>query len=279
MSRSDVSTTSSREEPGPDGWMVTGSAVRIGCPHVGRHLGPALHLQPLLVLPVLRQVEGHRGLPGQAPHDRIGPVPGHQVAPVLLHPLHAHQRQVVAPAGHDARDQPAPDEVVQSQIGVVEVGRLDRVERLVPRVARLVHLARVAPPHVRVEAGDRLYHGEALTDAVGCQRLEVPRPSKPLAQAHPPGVGEPEEGCAVRVLEVPPALADTERPMEHQRVPATVRHHLDRSLPAVEVGVRWVGAFGGATCECPPWARRTGRARCSPPTRRPVPGAPRRPGR
>ena len=172
---------------------------------------------------------------------------------MLLHPLHAHQGQVVAPAGHDARDQPAPDEVVQSQIGVVEVAGVDGVEPLVPRVARLVDLARVAPAHVRVESGDRLYHGEPLANAVGCQRLELAGPRQPLAQAHPPGVGEPEEGRVVLVLEVPPALADPERPVEHERVAAPVRRHLDCPLSAVEAGIGRIGAFGAPPVSAQLW--------------------------
>ena len=98
---------------------------------------------------------------------------------------------------------PLLTKVVHPQVGVVEVAGVDGNEPVIPRVAGLVHLPRIAPAHVRVESGDRLYHRKPLADAVGRQRLELPRPLEPLAQAHPPGVGEPEEGRAVDVLEVP----------------------------------------------------------------------------
>ena len=63
-------------------------------------------------------------------------------------------------------------------------------------------LPRGSKAHVRVKARHDLDDREALRDAVRDQLLEVARPRQALAQAEPPSVTEPEEGCAIGVLQI-----------------------------------------------------------------------------
>ena len=94
------------------------------------------------------------------------------------------------------------DQILNPQIGRIEVPRIDAGVVRLPGEPRFVRASRVKRRHVGIEPGDNLDYREALPDAVGHQRLKVLRPAQAAAQSHPPGVPQPEERLPVLVLEV-----------------------------------------------------------------------------
>ena len=125
-----------------------------------------------------------------------------------------------------------------------EVGRVDPAEILRPRETGLVHAALVVPVHVGVEPSDDLDDRKALGDPVGGQLLEIGGPAQPLGEAHPPGVGQPEERRAVRMFQVAAIGGHAQEAAAQQRVVAGVARDHERAGLPVQVGVARVRADG-----------------------------------
>jgi hypothetical protein len=123
---------------------------------------------------------------------------------VTLHFGDAHPLKEVSPAANDTRGHAPADQVLDAEVGHIEVRGVDARVIPFPRKASFVSAAGVESRHIGVEAGDDLNHGEAFSGAVGGELLEVSGPLESLAEAHPPGIGEPEERGTVSVLEVTP---------------------------------------------------------------------------
>ena len=162
---------------------------------------------------------------------------------MLLHPLDAGPRQVITPrtddAGHDAH----VDQVLHPAIGRVEVlGPHARVIRL-PRKAGFVAAALVEGRHVGIQPGHDLHDVESLLAPVGGERLKFIRPNDPLAQAHPPGIGQPQKGRAVGMFQMPPVGRDAQRPVAEQRIVAVVGGDFETADGAVQARVGGVGAL------------------------------------
>jgi hypothetical protein len=84
----------------------------------------------------------------------------------------------------------------------IEVGGINGAVVTLPRITRFISAALVVGLHVRIEASHDLDDGEALTHTIRRQRLKAIRPRQPFAQAHPPGVAQPEKRRAVSVFEM-----------------------------------------------------------------------------
>jgi len=97
--------------------------------------------------------------------------------------------------------------------------------------------------HVGIEARDDLNDVEAFKLPVRGELLKIFGPTKSMAEAHPPGVAEPEEGGAVGILEMAVIGSDLDEAVLVERMIACVGLELDGALGIVEVGVRAVGAF------------------------------------
>ena len=222
------------------------------------------HPGAVQVAPQLRRVERHERLAGDAPDHRVGAVAGDQGAPVPAQHLGAGELHEVAPGADDGRHHAQLDHVLDPPVGGVEPGGIQRREVPAPGKAGLVGAARVERRHVRVESGDQQRHGEALAGPVGGQPLEVLRPAQTPHQAHPPGVGQPQERRPVRVLQVPGAGRNAaERPVPVERVVLIgSRLDLDDAGAAVQRRVARVRAAGD---EPVPAHRRRGIAHAPPP--------------
>ena len=163
---------------------------------------------------------------------------------MLFDRVDAVQLEVVAPAADDARHQADVDEILDAPVGEVEVGGVDPREVLVPRESGLVGGARFEAQHIGIQSGDDLDDVEAFFDAIQRERLEVTGPVQALAEAHPPGVGQPEEGRAVGELEVALVVGDAHRAVLQQRIRAAIGRDLECAVQAVQVGIAVVGADG-----------------------------------
>ena len=110
--------------------------------------------------------------------------------------------------GHEA----LIDQVQETLVGFVEVFGPDAGVVLFPREARLVGPSRVEGRHVGVQPGDDLDHVEAFGLPIGGKLLKLRGPMEPLAEPHPPGIGQPEKRRAVQVLEMPAGRRRREGP-------------------------------------------------------------------
>src|SRR5260221_14553204 len=99
--------------------------VPIGCSHVARDFGPAMLLGLGILLLSLREVEGHRALPRQAPNGRKRSPPRDQVTPMLFHLTHPHLGQKITPTSDNARDEAMVGQVLDTNVGRVEIGGVD----------------------------------------------------------------------------------------------------------------------------------------------------------
>ena len=131
-----------------------------------------------------------------------------------------------------------------AQVGVVEVGGVDAGELAVPGETGFVGAALVERFHVGVESGDDLDHAEALGRAVSRQLLEIFRPAQAFAEAHPPGVAQPEKGCAVRVFEAAATAGNAQRPVLEQGVIAFIGRDFERAGLVMQAAVAAVRADG-----------------------------------
>ena len=190
----------------------------IDAAHVPAQLGPAPLLEGRVLGFRLREVIRHGTFAGQAPDHGIGSPAGDQVPPVLLQFGHAHPGQEIAPTGDDARRQAMLDQILNPQIGRIEVPRIDAGVVRLPGEPRFVRAARVKRRHVGIESCDNLDYREALVHAVGHQGLKVFRPAQAATQAHPPGVRQPEKRLTVLVLEVQPIARYAHRAVSTERV-------------------------------------------------------------
>src|SRR5690349_19158297 len=129
---------------------------------------------------------------------------------------------MVSPGADDARDDPLIGEVLQALIRFVEVGRSYLPVILLPRKARLVAAALIESAHVGIQPGHDLHDIEAFILAVGSESFEFLRPVQALAQAHPPGVAQPEERRAVEMLEMPTIGRDANRAVPVERIAACI---------------------------------------------------------
>ena len=175
---------------------------RIDAAHVPAELSPTTLLKRRVFGFRFREVIRHGAFPCQAPDDRIGSPTGYEIPPVLLQFRHAHPGQEIAPTADDARRQAMLDQILNSQIGRVEVPGIDAGVVRLPGEPGFVRAARVKRRHVGIESCDNLDYREALVHAVGHQRLKVFRPAQAATQSHPPGVRQPEKRLTVLVLEV-----------------------------------------------------------------------------
>jgi hypothetical protein len=100
-----------------------------------------------------------------------------------------------------------------TQVGHIEVGRVDPSEALFPGEACFVASAVVERLHVWIETRDDLDDGEALGDSVSSELLKLVRPVQPATKTHPPGIAEPEKGRAVAMLKMAAVSGNAQRPM------------------------------------------------------------------
>ena len=251
---------------GADAGRVDGQRppVAVGAPDEARQLRPGgapAGRQPTLAAPHrllhLRElgtaVERHQRLAAHAPHHRVRPPAGNEIAPMRLQRRHAGDLEVVAPETDHARHDAVLDQVADAPVGGVEVGGLDGGEVAPPREAAVTLPPLVEWLHVGVQAGDELHHVEPLGRAVRGQGVELLGPAQAPAQPHPPGIGEPQEGRAVGVLQVAAAGGDPDRPMAQQWVRYVGRlGHVQLAGSAVEPAVAGIGTAAADNVTAPP---------------------------
>jgi len=230
---------------------VTGlEHVQIKDPFIG-HLFPArlvgVHGGRAVERIGLSDVAGHLGpfrptrFPANDPDRGIGAVARDQVPPVPLEapdPSHLHGVAVRStPAADNRRHQARIDQVLESAVGVLEVGGVHPGE--VPgqvRLAAFVLPARLHHPFVGVRPADDLDDVESLGLAIGREFLK-PFPGHPFAEVLPPRVAEPQERGAVDVLEVAMVFRDSKRAVPVQRVRPGVGGDLDPACDTVQARV------------------------------------------
>jgi hypothetical protein len=193
------------------------------------------------------KVPGHGLFARGRPHHRQGAPACHQVAPVPFHVVQPDHGQVIAPGPDEAGNQTLFDEVEHALVGFIKKTRVDLAEVMFPGKSAPAAAPLVKQGHVRVQTRHQLDQVEAQLLPVLYQGLEIVRPGQALAQAHPPGVTKPEEGCAVGMAEMPPVAGHTQAPVAVQRVVTQVR--LDLHLPrlVVQADVAGVAAPGSET--------------------------------
>ena len=96
-----------------------------------------------ILLLSLREIEGHRALPRQAPHGRKGTPPRDQITPVLFHLHHAHLGQKIAPASDDARNNAMVGQVFDTNVSRIEIGGIDPGVVSLPGKAGFIRTSRI----------------------------------------------------------------------------------------------------------------------------------------
>ena len=136
--------------------------------------------------------------------------------------LYAHKLQIVAPQPHHVRHEAFLQEHLEPFIDQIKVSRVDALEVLIPGVSGGVAAARVEGGNIAGKGDGELDHVEALGPPVVGQPLEAPGEVEPLGHAVPPGVGQPEKGRTVGVLQVVARFMNTQGSVDVHRVAAGV---------------------------------------------------------
>ena len=97
--------------------------------------------------------------------------------------------------------------------------------------------------------------------AIGGECFDFIRPVQPMAQAHPPGIAQPEERRAVGVLKISPVGRDSNRAVLVERVLAGVGFDSHFARDAVQTRVlslsehslrnRWIADVGRRVADLP----------------------------
>ncbi len=156
---------------------------------------------------------------------------------MLLHALDSQPGEVIAPRPDDARRDACIHQVQNPAVGRIEVLGPDRSIVVRPGKTGLVSPARVEGRHIRIETCHDLDDIEPLADAVLRQRLKLVGEVQPAAQPHPPGVAQPQKGCAIGMFQVPLVGSNSQRAVAVEPVDAPVGDHLDLPLPAIQAGI------------------------------------------
>src|SRR6476661_4106145 len=95
--------------------------VRVRLVYIASDLCPPRLLRSGILLWRFREIVGHRRLARETPNARQSSPTGYEIAPVLLHLLHAHLREEISPTTHHARNQSMVDQILDPQIRHVEI--------------------------------------------------------------------------------------------------------------------------------------------------------------
>jgi hypothetical protein len=119
---------------------------------------------------------------------------------VLLHLLNPKPGEIIAPAANYAGDETVLNEIMDAEVSHIEIVGIDASETLLPGKARFVGSSLIKGRHIGIETSDYLDYSEAFLNPVRDQEGEIGGKAEPLAEPHPPGIGEPEEGGSVKML-------------------------------------------------------------------------------
>src|SRR5438477_1526044 len=196
-----------------------------------------MDLRAIIVRKTFRQIPGQIGFTRRAPDHRPATVTRNEIPPMFLQFLHAHPRHEISPRPDNARRETFIDQITEALVCRIEIVRPNPRVIGLPRVARLIRAARIERKHVGIKAGYDLDNIEAFGSPVCGEFLKLLGPAQPMAEAHPPGVAQPEEWRAVGVLEVSFVWRDSDLAVAKQRVLSAVCADLECALNSVQTRI------------------------------------------
>jgi hypothetical protein len=119
---------------------------------------------------------------------------------VLLHLLNPKPGEIITPAADDAGDETILNEIMYAEVSHIKIVGIDASETFLPGKARFVCSSLIKGGHIGIEPSDYLDDSESFLNPVRDQEGEIGGKAKPLAEPHPPGIGEPEKGSSIKML-------------------------------------------------------------------------------